>query len=275
VGNNGHIITAGRVQKVGDNNWNSVVYANGKYVVVGSGYVTSSSDGLNWEAPKQISMKSHNWISVTYGNGKYVAVDQSDNYATTSVDGTIWTTPQKTEGMSGVMLSSVAFGNGRFVTIGNPNKIYYSTDGINWTVKYNSEPGFREVIYVNSLFLTLTSSIVMESVDGINWRQRGNHNTSSLNSIAYGNSKYIVVGENKFAISENVINWKVTLYYKSMNKIIFINDLGFVAVADNGYIIKFDKTANVISADQIKDESGNKISVRLNGLCAMPTQQIH
>ena len=45
---------------VGTNGWNAIAYGNGKYVAVGAnGYVTTSTDGVNWTTPKQIAGSSY------------------------------------------------------------------------------------------------------------------------------------------------------------------------------------------------------------------------
>lgn len=58
---------------VGTNRWNAIAYGNGKYVAVGaSGYVTTSTDGINWTTPTKAGTEE--WSSVAFGNGKFVAV---------------------------------------------------------------------------------------------------------------------------------------------------------------------------------------------------------
>ena len=43
---------------VGSNNWNAITYGNGKYVAVGEkGYVTMSTNGVDWSTPKQVGSK--------------------------------------------------------------------------------------------------------------------------------------------------------------------------------------------------------------------------
>ena len=50
---------------VGTNSWNAIAYGNGKYVAVGSsGYVTTSTDGINWTTPKQIAGSSYTWNGI-------------------------------------------------------------------------------------------------------------------------------------------------------------------------------------------------------------------
>lgn len=74
---------------VGTNSWNAIAYGNGKYVAVGSsGYVTTSTDGINWTTPKQIAGSSYTWNGIIYANGKFVACGQY-SYIAVSTDGTI------------------------------------------------------------------------------------------------------------------------------------------------------------------------------------------
>ena len=53
-----------------DDKWNKIIFANGKFVVVGDRYgrTSSSTDGINWTPVKQGS-----GADVTYGNGRFVA----------------------------------------------------------------------------------------------------------------------------------------------------------------------------------------------------------
>lgn len=75
---------------VGTNHWYGIAYGNGQYVAVGaSGYVTTSTDGVNWTTPKQVG--TANWKSIAYGNGKFVAFNY-DGYTSVSTNGTTWTT---------------------------------------------------------------------------------------------------------------------------------------------------------------------------------------
>lgn len=116
---------------VGSNNWRSIAYGNGKYVVVGeSGYTTTSTDGANWTTPKLAG--NANWNGVTYANGKFVIVG-SDGYTSTSTDGINWTTPKKTVGENS--WNSVTYVDGKFVIVGKSGYTSTSTDGINWTLR--------------------------------------------------------------------------------------------------------------------------------------------
>lgn len=76
-------------------NYNSIAYGNGVYVVVGYEAPMYSSDGKNWY-PTHLSSLKVVLLSVVYGDGKFVAVGNSNNtsisnpVAYTSTDGVIW-----------------------------------------------------------------------------------------------------------------------------------------------------------------------------------------
>ncbi|MEO8235611.1 MAG: hypothetical protein ABI549_09380, partial [Flavobacterium sp.] len=71
--------------------WRSVIYANGKFVAVGSNIVMTSPDGITWTT--RTAAANNNWNSVTYGNSLFVAVSNSGtgNRVMTSPDGITWT----------------------------------------------------------------------------------------------------------------------------------------------------------------------------------------
>ena len=71
---------------------------------------------------------SANWYAIAYGNGKYVAIS-SDGYATTSTNGSTWTTPKQVTPNS---LFNIIFADGKFVAVGYKT-VMYSTDGDTWT----------------------------------------------------------------------------------------------------------------------------------------------
>lgn len=74
------------------NGASDIIYANGKYVVVGNkGFTNTSTNGSVWE--QKLYAGNINWKGVAYADGKYVAVGSS-GYITSSNDGVSWTTPK-------------------------------------------------------------------------------------------------------------------------------------------------------------------------------------
>ena len=103
---------------VGTNGWNAIAYGNGKYVAVGAnGYVTTSTDGVNWTTPKQIAGSSYTWNGIIYANGKFVVCGQY-SYIAVSTDGTNWTT-YKVDSSATYNWADIAYGNSKFVVVGS------------------------------------------------------------------------------------------------------------------------------------------------------------
>jgi hypothetical protein len=157
---------------------NHAVFGNGKYVAVGQrvmsdfGFVATSTDGSNWEAPGEYgSVLQLN--SVAYGGGRFVAVGW--NWHT---GGNLWS----------------------------------SSDGLSWTYQTNATVrNFMEVTYGNERFVavgdgmipgtfTHTNRTIYASLDGIAWSQRSSGapptDNSALESVAYGAGQFVAVGEN-------------------------------------------------------------------------------
>jgi hypothetical protein len=98
-------------------------------------YIGTSSDGTNWAT--QIFGSGDELFGIAYNSHKYVAVSR-DVACFFSTDATNWMEFELDE------CYGIAFGNGRFVTVGD-GSIYTSTNGTNW----NREvlPVFSELFF--------------------------------------------------------------------------------------------------------------------------------
>lgn len=153
-----------RTSGFGASQINSITYGNGVFVAVGgSGIITSSSDGITWTA-RTAGVAANAMLSVEYINSVFVAVGDGANGGTggvtTSTDGTTWTkrtTPTLTTGT----LTSVAFGNGYYVAVGQFSTTagIYSTNLSTWTALNTSlSQTVNYVTYVNSGFIAITAN---------------------------------------------------------------------------------------------------------------------
>ena len=170
-------------------------------------------------------------------SGFYVAVglnDASNGGGPTilySTNGTTWNT---TSGINfGYSGFGVAYGNGRWVAVGNDsafgggNTLLTSTDGINWTTTTGTKfanTGNR-VAYGNGRWVAVGNdsgtgggNTLLTSTDGINWTTTtGTKFAYSGNDVAYGNGRWVAVGNdsivgggNSTLTSTDGINWTTT-----------------------------------------------------------------
>lgn len=152
--------------------WSSVAYGNGKFVAIAgsnSNKAAYSTDGISWTAATLPS--SGNWSSVVYGGGKFVAVSTSDgvtrSYGAYSEDGISWTSTSIPNSFS-----SVAYGKGTFVAVGDSGAAAYSLNGESWiTATMPSSANWSSVTYGDGKFVAVAygSNEVAYSTDGITW----------------------------------------------------------------------------------------------------------
>jgi hypothetical protein len=109
-------------------------------------------------------------------------------------------------------LSSVAFGEGRFVAAGE-GRIFYSEDaGRTWNVGTNGLPFWMtSVLYTNEIFVAVgLGNQIFSSGDGKSWEaHRIDHNAGLLN-IIYANGLYVAIGNDALIVtSPDGRNWTI------------------------------------------------------------------
>jgi outer membrane protein OmpA-like peptidoglycan-associated protein len=98
--------------------WQDIIFANGKFLMVGQNRMSFSTDGNTWTAVTG-DITQHSWTSVVYADNKFVAVDGSgQKKVATSPDGITWAIVDVDPASSG-SYSSITFGNGAFVGVAN------------------------------------------------------------------------------------------------------------------------------------------------------------
>lgn len=272
---------------VGSNNWNAITYGNGKYVAVGEkGYVTMSTNGVDWSTPKQVGSKV--WHAITYANGKFVAVGGSGYsgqkaFVTYSTNGIEWATPVSIPSLYGD-LCSITFGNGKFVAVGyheyggrEYGYVTTSTDGVTWTsaIKIGEDTGTQlmSVAFGNGKFVAIGDGYATTSENGISWSSLTRISYDSFYSIIYAKDKFIICGSNTVIYtSTDIITFEQRFAKPGTSSLIsLLYDNGcIVALRKNGYYLLSSDGINWSEPAQIKDESGKVVTATLNGVCTMP-----
>ncbi len=102
---------------------------------------------------------------------------------------------------------SIVFAEGKFVAVGYPHYVSYSTDGINWTTKnMPTSGGWYYVTYGNGRFVATTTwnqSYSAWSEDGENWNLSYLPTSANWRQIAYGNGKFITISESPLTMAQS------------------------------------------------------------------------
>jgi hypothetical protein len=185
-----------------------VTFGNGTFVAVGaSGTILSSPDGRTWTP--QDSGVSPSLNSVAFGNGLFVAVGFSGTIVT-SPDGVIWT-PQAS--MTSETFYSVAAGNGTFVAIGSSGMIIHSADGASWIPTPLENGGILNAVtwgghtfvIVGYGYVNPFDAHLWTSPDGANWTRRKSNIIDTLEAVAFGNGRFVAVGESGAIIRSGIL----------------------------------------------------------------------
>jgi hypothetical protein len=199
-------------QSLGTRDIAAITFGQGRFVGVANtdeydtgipgGVIFTSQDGADWMLAAQNEFYSY--TGVAYGNGLFMALatwNTGWDYVPElmlSKDGVNWTQSRyQFPEFSGVR--TIAFGNDRFVAVGNYGDIFVSTNGKSW-VK-NHLKGFADdwplsINYAyNSFLITKASGRILRSWSGLNWTSQEIPFEASIYGIAYGNGSYVGVGD--------------------------------------------------------------------------------
>jgi hypothetical protein len=179
-------------------NFRAVKYGNNAYVALGAnGSVYTSADGVSWSrASGSYAMANK---QIVYGGSKFVAV--GDSGASVSGNGRDWS-----KGNAGKRLQGVAYGAGRFVAVGDSGALYSSADGEAWA-KHGDADGamLSSVAFGDGKFLAggktygVGASLiaVYASSDGQSWEELdpGSWSKSTQYPIymCYGGDRFLAV----------------------------------------------------------------------------------
>jgi len=199
----------------------SIIWTGSNYMVtgiadnMGTDFIMTSSDGLNWST--QILLSSSQLNEASFNGSRYVLVGSNSNVLSkiplsnlvTSSDGINWSY----NNIPNIDFYSVVWSGTMFIAVGYDklnmtSAIFSSNDGVSWS-QQNAGIGnnqLRSIIWDGSQFIaaggTDTSlGVVLTSPDGITWgSQNLPINTSTLNNLLLDRDTVWAVGEKGTAI---------------------------------------------------------------------------
>lgn len=125
--------------------------------------------------------------SVAFGNGVFVAVAGGGGGTTTHAsfstdNGQTWNAASFF-GVGNTL--GVAFGNGKFVTVGYGRARYSDDNGVTWLDGITLQT-LNDIAFGNNRFVAIGDSVSAISTDGINWVPSQPHNNPQQKAIAFG-----------------------------------------------------------------------------------------
>lgn len=267
---------------VGTDTWKLIAYGNGKFVAINwGGYASTSTDGINWTTPKEVTTNRDSFQSLRFINGQFILVNYYDGQLCFTTDGMNWTFKKP---ISSSYFYDIAYGNGRYVVVGYQGYIAVLTDDFKvesyqW-IKDTIDDCWKSIVFANGKFVVVGDRYgrTSSSTDGINWTPV---KQGSGADVTYGNGKFISVGNGSISVSSDGETWKratvqngsncnwTSVTYKN-GKVIAV---GHEYISYNNYIGYITTSVDGViwtTPEQIKDELGKIVTAQLNGVCAMP-----
>lgn len=187
--------------------YRGVAFGGGRFAAVGSyggsNIFAGSSNGAAWETRTLDAKYSKYLRGIGYGSGGFLAVGgdpgtvgYSSPLLVRSGDGVNWTDYVPFPGKN--ILRRVAFGEGRFVGVGDRGRRAASTDGTTWVdaPEVRAIDTLVDVAFGGGVFVGVgLHGLRMSTRDGLAWTPRqvgeeGEH----LNSVVWAGDRFVAVG---------------------------------------------------------------------------------
>ena len=145
-------------------------------------------------------------------------------------------------------LSGIAWGNDRFIAIGDAGTVLTSSNGVSWTQRKSITPNpIRAIAYGNGTFVAVGGEhtfmreycIIQTSIDGTSWTERSSGLSIPLYGVTYANGIFFGVGEGGALVtSPDGKTWsqRATGVSAGLTSVAF-GDGTFVAVGEGGTVL--------------------------------------
>jgi hypothetical protein len=189
----------------------------------GSGIITISTNtspsfvtmGARSIIANGVSFTSTSFTNLQYVNNLFFAsasISSGQNgILATSTDGTTWSTRTANAQAGFGTWNAGAFGNSTYVLVGNGGQLRTSTDAVTWTSRasvWSTSANFG-VAYGSSKFAMIGDNLYATSTDGITWTTRPSPIAGQQRKLEFLNNLFLVGGQSNSAVSTSTdgITW--------------------------------------------------------------------
>src|SRR3954470_3303152 len=221
---------------------NAGAYANGRFVLMMSWFVNSSTNGFDWQ-PQWHDSGPIELRAMAAANGSFIGVG-SDGAVFLSSTGENWTNQTV---LHTAPIQYVVHGSPGYLAAGW-NEILFSAEGVSWQTVYSSNELFYAVQYGDGIWVVSGQDEVASTRDFQVWHHTPN---VSLTSIAYGAGRFVAIAANQvLTTSTDGENWfgLNVGFAEKLREVIYAGGL-FVGVGDDGVILHSVNGLNWSKAD--------------------------
>jgi hypothetical protein len=201
--------------------YRAVCWGNNRFAAVGSygggNILASSTDGVKWKTAFKDGMYSRYFRGLGFGKGIFLAlggdpgsVGNSVPFESHTTDGEAWSDYKEIAGKN--ILRRLAWGNDRFVGVGDRGRRAASADGFAWkdAADVRAIDTLVDVAFGKGVFVGVgLHGLRQTSEDGLKWTDRqvgeeGEH----LNSVVWADDRFVAVGAGATYTSPDGRKWK-------------------------------------------------------------------
>ena len=222
---------------------------DGEALLVGrDGEVYTAVSATSWQ--RRSAGTGDSRTAVAFGGGKFVAVGAATDSRgagapavtpiSVSSDGVTWSRANPNAAFGN--LTDVAYGNGRFIAVGDNGRAFSSTDGLAWTQLNTSVTAAFSCVAIGPglIMAGSTGQAIYTSADGSAWSQRITGTNVAFRGAAYGAGRYVVVGDSGgIYTSADGVAWSraTSGVTTQLLNVSWFDEFGFIASGASGVML--------------------------------------
>lgn len=255
--------------------WADIAFGNGIFIAVSSNTVSCavSTDGSTWTAGADLPFTTA--IEIVYGNGVFIVVNSASGFIAISQDGKSWTSISTT-----LAASSIAYGDGRFVIVGqtsSPSSRFSTDNGLTWQAggSLGSAGPNPRLCFGSGVFVAVPSSTTgpaSRSINGgVTWANASGFSSSNgFSDVAFGNGVFIAIASGSssnqgYTSSDFGLTWVLQTGLTGVAKITFAIDR-FVAPSLGSSTQVYTTSLGTFTGSDIGSYSLPNSAIRTGGI---------
>lgn len=197
-----------------NNSHRFVTWTGQKLIVVGSGRMLESVDGILWNGSVILDIDPLCLATCVTWTGTQFVIAKQRGTILTSPDGRTWT---KQKSGTADDINSVVWTGNKLTAVGSKGTILNSLDGVTWIKETSgTSKDINSVIWTGKQLVAVgRGGLILTSPNGKTWMLRTSGTNEDLNCVIWTGIRLVIVGDHGVILDSDGVTWTASSYKRA------------------------------------------------------------